>query len=302
MQKSFWMLVSSFLFALMAAFTKMGAAHFGTFELVFYRSLMGVALLYLWIRATHRTVRTPFFWGHMLRSFLGTFSLTIWFFAIAYLPLGTSMTLNYTSPLYMALIVAAFALKRGERPDMRAIAAVVAGFAGVTLVLKPELHSGQEIPALVGLSSGFFSALAYFQIRQLTNLREPDWRIVFYFTLFGTVWGGAGQLLLSHGFTPLSAENVPALLGMGLCATGAQLAMTRAWGVGEHPALGRLPICGDHLRRGFRRVLFQRDHWTCERRGHRRHPRFGRLGRLVEPPRQGEGRLRKFRGNQRCGA
>jgi drug/metabolite transporter (DMT)-like permease len=166
----------------------------------------------------------------MLRSFLGTFSLTIWFFAIAYLPLGTSMTLNYTSPLYMALIVAAFALKRGERPDMRAIAAVVAGFAGVTLVLKPELHSGQEIPALVGLSSGFFSALAYFQIRQLTNLREPDWRIVFYFTLFGTVWGGAGQLLLNHGFTPLSAENVPALLGMGLCATGAQLAMTRAWG------------------------------------------------------------------------
>jgi S-adenosylmethionine uptake transporter len=170
------------------------------------------------------------FLGHMLRSFLGTFSLTIWFFAIAYLPLGTSMTLNYTSPLYMALIVAALALRRGERLDWRAIAAVVAGFAGVTLVLKPELHSGQEIPALVGLSSGFFSALAYFQIRQLTNLREPDWRIVFYFTLFGTVWGGAGQLLLSHGFTPLSAENVPALLGMGLCATGAQLAMTRAWG------------------------------------------------------------------------
>lgn len=230
MQKSFWMLVSSFLFALMAAFTKMGAAHFGTFELVFYRSLMGIALLSIWIRATHRSVRTPVFWGHMLRSFLGTFSLTIWFFAIAYLPLGTSMTLNYTNPLYMTLIAAALALRKGERIDMRAAAAVAAGFAGVTLVLKPELLSGQEIPALVGLSSGFFSALAYFQIRELTRMHEPDWRIVFYFTLFGTVWGGAGQLLLAHGFTPLSAENVPALLGMGLCATGAQLAMTRAWG------------------------------------------------------------------------
>ncbi len=53
--------------------------------------------------------------AHFMRSFLGTFALTIWFYAaISKLPLGTAMTLNYTSPLYMALIVIFLAVKNGE--------------------------------------------------------------------------------------------------------------------------------------------------------------------------------------------
>ena len=107
---------------------------------------------------------------------------------------------------------------------------MVLGFLGVTLVLKPELQPGQLQPALIGLTSGFFAALAYFQVRELTRMQEPEWRIVFYFTLFGTVWGLSGHLLLTGSMTPITHENIPALIGMAVTATGAQLAMTRAWG------------------------------------------------------------------------
>lgn len=48
----------------------------------------------------------------MKRSFLGTLALSIWFFAIANLPLGTAMTLNYTNPLYMALLLTVIAIKK----------------------------------------------------------------------------------------------------------------------------------------------------------------------------------------------
>lgn len=230
MIKSFWMLLASLLFAMMAAFARMGASDFSSLELVFYRSLFGVIVIWAWVAYQGQTVKTPLMRAHLMRSFLGTFALTIWFYAIARLPLGTAMTLNYTSPLYMALIVILLAVRHGETFSRANAAAVVLGFLGVTLVLKPELQPGQLQPALIGLTSGFFAALAYFQVRELTRMQEPEWRIVFYFTLFGTVWGLSGHLLLTGSMTPITHENIPALIGMAVTATGAQLAMTRAWG------------------------------------------------------------------------
>ena len=274
MIKSLWMLVASLLFALMAAFARMGASDFSALELVFYRSAFGAAVIALWVWAQGFTLRTPLVRAHFMRSFLGTFALTIWFYAISKLPLGTAMTLNYTSPLYMALIVIFLAVKNGESFSRASAAAVVLGFFGVTLVLKPELSPGQTFPALVGLTSGFFAALAYFQIRQLSRMQEPEWRIVFYFTLFGTVWGLGGHLLLAGGMTPVTWDNAPALLGMAVTATGAPLLGQR-----QHASHRRLPVLGHRLRRRLRTRLLRRTRRSHERRRHRRHSGFGRLGR-----------------------
>lgn len=230
--QSLWMLAASLLFALMAACSKMGAEHFGTFELVFWRSIFGTAVIMFWALKTGNALRTPLIPAHLKRSFLGTFALTIWFFAIAYLPLGTAMTLNYTSPLYMAAFITMAAWRRHETIDWGLVSTVLTGFLGITLVLRPEVRGGDEIPALVGLASGFFAALAYKQVKELSVMREPEWRIVFYFTLFGTIWGFGGQLCMG-GLTPVTWESAPALLGMAVTGTAAQLCMTRAWGAGN---------------------------------------------------------------------
>lgn len=236
MKQSLWMLMAAFLFSVMAAFTKMGAADFGTMELVFYRSVFGVLALGAWIYKSGHTVKTPYVVSHLKRSFIGTLGMTCWFFSIGFLPLGTAMTLNYTSPLYMAAIVTGLALYHRKAIDPRRVGAVILGFVGVVLILNPELHAGQELPALVGLSSGLFASMAYIQIRQLSRLKEPEWRIVFYFSLFGVFWGAGGQLIDAGHFTPVTWDNVPALLGMAVTATGAQLSLTRAWG-GENVLL-----------------------------------------------------------------
>lgn len=230
--QSLWMLAASLLFALMAACSKLGAADFGTMELVFYRSVFGTAVIGLWVLSKGFTVRTPLILSHIKRSFLGTFGLTIWFYAIAHLPLGTAMTLNYTSPLYMAAFVAFMTMRRHEGQSWGLLASVAAGFLGITLVLQPEVRGSDELPALVGLASGFFAAWAYLQVKELSAMHEPEWRIVFYFTLFGSVWGAAGQMLMG-GFSPITWENAPAIFGMGLTGTLAQLCMTRAWGAGN---------------------------------------------------------------------
>ena len=156
--RSFWMLGASFFFALMAAFVKMGASHFSFFELVGYRSLFGVILIGGWIFATHRTIRTPYIFGHFKRSFIGTFSMTIWFYSMGFLPLATGLTLNYTNPIFMALFVFVMVLRRHAKIPWGLIIATIAGFAGVVLMLHPTVETGQIKPALIGLCSGFLAA------------------------------------------------------------------------------------------------------------------------------------------------
>ena len=126
------------------------------------------------------------------------------------------MTLNYTSPLYMALFASVAAIRMGRSLNFGLLAAIVAGFIGVILALKPELHSGQEFAALIGLSAGFSSALAYSQVKELSRVGEPEWRIVFYFTLFGTVTGLIGHIATEGMLHPVRLNDLPGLLGIGI--------------------------------------------------------------------------------------
>lgn len=231
--KSLWMLSASFFFSLMAVFVKMGGEDFGSFELIFYRSLAGVILLYSFIRARGYTIRTPYLFGHFKRSFIGTVSMSLWFISLTMLPIGTSMTLNYTSPLFMASFMVVFMLMRREALPWALLGCIALGFAGVVLVLQPSFSSGEMLGALLALSSGFLGSIAYWQIKELGALKEPSWRIVFYFTVFGTFYGLGGCYLLEGGLSPIHADNVIYLIGMALCATLAQCSLTMAFGQGN---------------------------------------------------------------------
>ena len=126
--QSLWMLAAAFLFSLMAACTKWCSDYFSTFELVFYRSLFGMVSLGLWVLWQKKDLRTHLWFSHIKRSCFGTLGLTIWFYTLAVLPLGTSMTLNYTSPLYMALFASVAAIRMGRSLNFGLLAAIVAGF------------------------------------------------------------------------------------------------------------------------------------------------------------------------------
>lgn len=237
--KSTWMLVAGFLFALMGVLVKLAALRFSAPELVFYRSLFGLLSIYLVIVATTRQWLKPLATvhaaSHAKRGLTGFFALVMFFHAIAHLPLPTAITLNYTSPLFLAAVTAWW-LK--ERHGRGLVAAVVIGFAGVALLLQPG-WGGQDLASrLIGLLSGFLAALAYLNVRTLGREGEPEWRVVFYFALMATL--GGAVWMAAAGFVAPKATDLPLLLTMGATATLAQLAMTRAYRMGNTLAVGAL--------------------------------------------------------------
>ena len=233
--KSGWMIVAGFLFALMGVFVKLGSVYFSSAELVFYRSVIGLAVIFAIVRAQKLPLATPNVAMHVWRGLSGFFALLLFFYAISVLPLATAITLNYTSPLFLALFLT---LVLKEKPHWALIGAILVGFCGVVLLLRPTLHSEQLDAGLMGLASGFLAGIAYFNVNQLGKQGEPEWRVVFYFTLVSTI--GAGAWMLVHRFHPLTWEQVPLLLGLGASATLAQLAMTRAYRVGKTLVVGSL--------------------------------------------------------------
>jgi drug/metabolite transporter (DMT)-like permease len=229
------MIVAGFLFGCMGVFVKLGAEYFSSAELVFYRSLFGLAVIFLIVRVQGFSLATPLWKAHFWRGLSGFLALMLFFYAIANLPLATAVTLNYTSPLFLALL-SVLVLK--ERPRILLLLAVVLGFVGVVLLLRPTFQGSQVTAGLMGLMSGFLAGIAYLNVKQLGAMGEPEWRVVFYFTLFSTLGGGAWMLL--HSFHSISWRGLLILVGLGTTATLAQLAMTRAYRTGKTLVVGSL--------------------------------------------------------------
>lgn len=224
---SFWMLVAALGFAVMGALVKVGSAKFSSAELVFYRSIFGLMAIYVYIFAKKLPLATPVIGKQISRALVGFASLVLFFYAIAHLPLATAVTLNYTSALFLALLMP---LMLHEKPKSILYAMILLGFVGVVLLLKPSFAKQDLAAGAVGLLSGFGAAFAYAHVKQLGNLGEPDWRTVFYFTLISTFASGFWMLLQTY--TSMSLQDMPTLLGLGVSATIAQLAMTRAYRTG----------------------------------------------------------------------
>ncbi len=98
------MLIAALGFAMMGALVKIGAQKFSAAELVFYRSVFGLAAIWLYILVARLPIGTPHLGKHVSRSLLGFGALVLFFYAIAKLPLATAITLNYTSPLFLAAL------------------------------------------------------------------------------------------------------------------------------------------------------------------------------------------------------
>nr|WP_316644157.1 DMT family transporter [uncultured Roseateles sp.] len=233
MPASLLMVLATLLFATMGVCVKLASNEYGAGEIVFYRGLVGVLVIAALSRWQGQSLRTAVPGMHFWRSLSGVLALSLWFYSIGKLPLATAMTLNYMSSVWMALfLIGGGVLMGSARVDPRLVSAVLLGFCGVALVLRPTMDEQQLWYGLAGLLSGMLSALAYLQVTSLGRAGEPEYRIVFYFSL-GGIAAGALTTLATGSWHGHSLRGAALLLAVGLLATAAQLSMTRAYGRGK---------------------------------------------------------------------
>jgi S-adenosylmethionine uptake transporter len=241
-----WMILASLFFSMMGVCVKFASAHFHTFELVFFRGLIGVIFMASLCRMQGVPLRTPIPLMHVWRSVVGVTSLAAWFYAIGYLPLATAMTLNYMSSIWVAVFLVGGTLVMGRLQDASRqgpiVLTVMAGFVGVILLLRPTIEQDQLFAGIIGLLSGLIAALAYIQVAALGRLNEPEARTVFYFSLGTTVVGAV--LMLVTGMSPWVWPSVLWLLPVGVLAALGQLCMTKAYSRGSTLVVANLQYSG----------------------------------------------------------
>jgi drug/metabolite transporter (DMT)-like permease len=244
------MVLGAFFFSSMAVCVKLASPAFTSAELVFYRGVVGMLLLWLLARHQSVTLATRYPGMHAWRSFVGVISLWAWFYAIAYLPLATAMTLNYMSSIWVAAFIVGGSMvawnpRSGASPpwDQGPLATtVLAGFAGVMMMLRPSLEASSLFAGVVGLMSGLVAAFAYLQVMALGKLGEPEARIVFYFAAGSAVAGAVGMAFT--GMSPWRGIEALWLLPIGVLAALGQLCLTRAYSHGATLVVACLQYSG----------------------------------------------------------
>ncbi len=201
--------------------------------IVFFRNIFGLGLLVpMILRNGVSSLRTKVPHMHLMRGLVGVSGMYCFFYAFSHLPLAEATTFKLTSPLFIP-IIAFLWLK--ERIPKLAIAAVIIGFAGVLLILRPGTGA-MSTASLIGLLGALFAADAFVTVRRMTAT-EPGTRIVFYFTVIALLVSAVP--LLWAWKTPTLAE-LAWMCVVGGCATGAQLLFTRAYALAPAGQIGPL--------------------------------------------------------------
>jgi S-adenosylmethionine uptake transporter len=243
-----WMIAASLMFSIMGVCIKYASDYFHTAELVAYRGVLSILLLHPLVRWQGGTLKTSVPMMHLWRSLIGVASLAAWFYSIEGVALSTAMTLNYMSSVWVATFLVGGSLllmTRGEtanRINGWLLATVIVGFAGVALILKPTIEQNQLWYGVIGLLGGIGAALAYIQIAALGKVGEPDYRVVYYFSLCCAFSGAVAATWI--GWSEWRWAGVQWLLPLGALAVGGQLLLTRAYTVGSTLVAASLQYTG----------------------------------------------------------
>jgi drug/metabolite transporter (DMT)-like permease len=224
---------ASLMMAAMGAAIKVVGADAGNEMVVFLRN--GFGLLFLLPGLLHHgpgMLRTRRPGGHLARSVSGLAAMYCFFYAIVHLHLAEAVLLNFSSPIFTA-ILAALWLK--EPVSRKTVIAVAIGLAGIVFILKPGPGIWSSA-APIGVMSGILAALAMVNIRSLSST-EPTYRIVLYFAIVSTAISAVPAFL--H-WRPPTPHTLAFMAAAGLFATMGQYMMTFAYSTAHAARVGTL--------------------------------------------------------------
>lgn len=197
-------------------------------ESAFYRGVVGLTLMLLWLLYTGRweLLKTNRPVAHLSRSVVGNLNLCLVFYSFALMPMASASSMFLTSGLFVVLLSPIF-LK--ERITSRRLLAVLIGLAGSLIVIRPGAGDISVFAFLVGMTGAISTAAVAFMLRKLGET-EHAFTSVFYFMLTGVI--GAGVYMPFNGHLP-SLDTILPLIIVGAAALASLLCKTEAFRYAE---------------------------------------------------------------------
>lgn len=231
-----WMTGAIAAFSFMAVAGRNLSSDYDTFEIMLYRSIVGF-LIVLAVTAQARRwheLRFDHMGPHLLRNICHFTGQNLWFYAVAVVPLAQVFALEFTSPLWVAVLAP---LILGEKMTrIRALAAVM-GFVGILIVARPNVATF-DIGLVAAATAAIFFALTNMLTKRLTRDNSIT-SILFFLTAIQLVFG-----LMAAGFdgdiAPPTAQSLPYLVLVGCAGLLAHFCLTNALAIA--PATVVVPL------------------------------------------------------------
>jgi len=221
-----WMGCALLSFALMAISVRELLHNLETFEILFFRSAVSLAIMIAILpRYGGRALATRRFGLHFVRNVLHFAGQSCWVFAIGALPLATVFAIEFTMPVWTA-VLATFVLK--ERLNRGRVVMLLSGLAGILVILRPGL---QHIPpaALVMLAGSFAYASTMVTTKQLAG-HETVFAVLFY---MAAIQVPLSLVLAIPVWVTPGINDVPWLVVVGVTGLSAHMCLTRAFQIAD---------------------------------------------------------------------
>ncbi|MDE0953862.1 MAG: DMT family transporter [Candidatus Poseidoniales archaeon] len=216
-----WMIFGSICFGTMNALVKWTSLNADVWMIIFVRSLVIALAVLIFSQFQGTSLRMNDPKKMFLRCLMGLIAMILYFSALSLIPIGQAVTLQYTAPLFVALLSGSLIR---EKVSSSILFLLITAFIGIVLIVSPDLDS-IDPNALLALGSGFFAGLAYIFVRDLRKTDSPS-TVVFWFAAF-SILGSVIQAV--PGLSNLTWEMVAALIGIGVGAGGGQVGITMAY-------------------------------------------------------------------------
>lgn len=223
------MVVSCISFAGLWVLIRLISQELHPFAIVVWRNVMGLLWLLPMLLLTPGLLKMNRLPGHMRRATSGLIATFATFYAVSHAPLANVLAISYTAPLFATAGAVIFL---GERIRWIRGAALVVGFLGMLLVLRPG--ATEMTPGLwAAIVSALATAFSLIAIKALTGVDDARAVAAWSFILMTP----ASILLALPFWSWPSADLWPLLVGLGACAAAGQLSLSKAFSLADASAV-----------------------------------------------------------------
>ena len=224
LRAALWMIGAILSFSSMAVAGRAVSFELDTFELLLYRSLIGIVIVVVAAKMTGTLaqINTGQPATHLIRNICHFIGQNLWYFALTAIPLAQVFALEFTSPLW---VIALSPLLLGERLTKVRVLAGVLGFVGILIVARPTAETLEWGMVAAALSAIFFAGTAIFtkKLTRTTTLTNIMFWLVAMQAVFGVICAGYDGDIQAP-----SAITIPWLVLIGIGGLLAHVCITKA--------------------------------------------------------------------------